>query len=148
MPLRLLFRFTAHRRFISFAHRIFVVVSLCAGLASCAGSRPAFGERGYTEEGKASYYSRKLQGHKMANGKPYRHGKLTVAHKTLPLGTRIKVTNLQNNKSVKLKVTDRGPFVRGRIVDLSGKAARRLNAIQAGVVPVRIKVIGPVPGKK
>jgi len=147
MPVRLLFHFTC-RRFSSFAFQLIIVVSLCAGLASCTSSRPALGERGYTEEGKASYYSRKLQGHKMANGKPYRHGKLTAAHKTLPLGTRIKVTNLQNNKSVKLKVTDRGPFVRGRIVDLSGKAARRLNAIKAGVVPVRIKVIGPMPGKK
>jgi len=147
MPVRVPFCFTS-RWFLSFALQVFVAVSLCICLVSCTSSRPALGERGYTEEGKASYYSRKLQGHKMANGKPYRHGKLSVAHKTLPLGTKIKVTNLQNNKSVKARVTDRGPFVKGRIVDLSGKAARRLNAIKAGVVPVRLKVIGPVPGKK
>ncbi|WP_347157574.1 septal ring lytic transglycosylase RlpA family protein [Pontibacter chitinilyticus] len=116
-------------------------------LASCAG-RPAFGERGYTEEGKASYYSRKLQGHKMANGKPYRHGRMTAAHKQLPLGTKIKVTNLETHKSIKVRITDRGPFVKGRIVDLSEKAARRLHSIKAGVVPVRIKVIKPAPAKR
>lgn len=144
---RLFYRLT-QRCSLSLACQLLVVASLCAGLASCTGSRPAFGERGYTEEGKASYYARKFQGRTMANGKPYRQGKLTAAHKTLPLGTRIKVTNLQTNQSVKVKITDRGPFVKGRIVDLSRKAARRLNAIQAGVVPVRIKVIGPAAGKK
>ncbi len=142
------FSLFTYRSVFSIACQLVLVASLAAGLASCTGSRPAFGERGYTEEGKASYYARKFQGRKMANGKPYRQGKLTAAHKTLPLGTRIKVTNLQTNQSVKVKITDRGPFVKGRIVDLSKRAAKRVNAIQAGVVPVRIKVIGPVPGKK
>ncbi|MFD2068611.1 septal ring lytic transglycosylase RlpA family protein [Pontibacter silvestris] len=115
--------------------------ALTACFASCTSSEPAFGERGYTEEGKASYYSRKLQGHKMANGKPYRRGKLTAAHKTLPLGTKVKVTNLKTNKVVKVRITDRGPFIRGRVVDLSEAAAKRLNSIKAGVVPVRVQVI-------
>lgn len=127
---------------------IFICCALAATLASCTSSAPAFGERGYTEEGKASYYSRKFQGHKMANGKPYRRGKLTAAHKTLPLGTKVKVTNLQTSRTVKVKITDRGPFVKGRIIDLSEAAAKRLNSIRAGVVPVRMQVIRPANNSK
>lgn len=117
------------------------LVTLC--LSSCASSPPAFGERGYTEEGKASYYARKFQGRDMANGKPYRRGRMTAAHRTLPLGTKVKVTNIRTNKSVKVEITDRGPFIKGRIVDLSEKAAKRLDFIKAGVVPVEVKVIKP-----
>src|SRR6478735_5424662 len=96
----------------------------------------------YTETGKASYYSNKLEGRKMANGDKYRPGKLTAAHKTLPFGTRLKVTNLESGKSVKVKVTDRGPFSPGRVVDLSYKAAKKVDLVQAGVAPVKIKVVG------
>ena len=119
----------------------FLVLVLAICLTSCVGSSPGFGERGYTEEGKASYYSPKLQGRTMANGQPYRRGKLTAAHKKLPFGTKVKITNLQTNKSVKVKITDRGPFVKGRIVDLSEAAAKRIDSKKAGVVPVRVKVI-------
>ncbi|RAU84317.1 septal ring lytic transglycosylase RlpA family protein [Pontibacter arcticus] len=118
---------------------VFILVSM----VSCASSSAEFGKRGYTEEGKASYYSRKLQGRKMANGDLYRRGKLTAAHKKLPFGTRIKVTNLQTNRSVKVLVTDRGPYTKGRIVDLSEAAARRVGSIEEGVVPVKIKVLKP-----
>ncbi|WP_187262243.1 septal ring lytic transglycosylase RlpA family protein [Pontibacter beigongshangensis] len=114
---------------------------LLTGMASCATRTAQFGQRGYTEEGQASYYSKKLQGRKMANGQPYRHNKLTAAHRTLPFGTRVKVTSLKSNKTVKVTITDRGPFVKGRVIDLSGSAASRLNAVQAGVVPVKVKVI-------
>ena len=119
-------------------------VVICLG--SCTSSAPAFGERGYTEKGKASYYARKFQGRDMANGQPYRRGRMTAAHRTLPLGTKVKVTNVQTNKSVKVTITDRGPFINGRIVDLSEKAARRLDFIKAGVVPVEVKVIQPAKG--
>ncbi|MDX5423339.1 MAG: septal ring lytic transglycosylase RlpA family protein [Hymenobacteraceae bacterium] len=127
--------------------RALAIGCLAAGVTSCASKAPAFGERGYTEEGKASYYSRKLQGRKMANGEPYRRGKLTAAHRTLPLGTKVKVTNLKTNKTVKVKITDRGPFVKGRVVDLSEAAAKRLDYIKAGVVPVKVKVLRPASGK-
>ena|SRR5688500_16310908 len=100
----------------------------------CAGSK-------FTEEGKASYYSNKLAGRKMANGEKYNPKKLTAAHKTLPFGTRIKVTNLETKKSVKVKVTDRGPFTPGRILDLSYSAADKLNIVKAGVAPIKLKVI-------
>ena len=77
----------------------------------------------------------------MANGDRYRKGKLTAAHKTLPFGTKVKVTNQQNGKTVKVKITDRGPHVRGRIVDLSRAAANRIDMVEAGTVPVKLKVI-------
>ncbi|MCC9165449.1 septal ring lytic transglycosylase RlpA family protein [Pontibacter harenae] len=118
-----------------------VAAALTTGFSSCASTPPQHGQRGYTEQGKASYYSRKFQGRKMANGEPYRRRKLTAAHKTLPFGTKVKVTNLQSGKTVRVKITDRGPFISGRIIDLSEAAAKRLNYIKAGVVPVKIKVV-------
>ncbi|MEJ8758342.1 septal ring lytic transglycosylase RlpA family protein [Pontibacter sp. H259] len=124
-----------------------LIITLCLSFFACASSKPGFGERGYTEEGKASYYSRKLQGRKMANGEPYRRSKLTAAHKTLPFGTKVKVTNTATNQSVKVKITDRGPFVRGRIVDLSESAAKKVGLIQSGVAPVEMKVIRPAVKK-
>ena len=114
---------------------------------SACSTKPAVGQRGYTEEGKASYYSNKLHGRKMANGQPYHRKKMTAAHRTLPFGTKVKVTNLQTNKSVKVKITDRGPFVKGRIVDLSEAAAKRLNYINAGIAPVKVKVVRPAPAR-
>ena len=77
----------------------------------------------------------------MANGDPYRKGKLTAAHNTLPFGTRVKVRNQKNGKTVKVKITDRGPHARNRILDLSLAAARRLDMVDSGVAPVKIKVI-------
>ncbi|NDK54933.1 septal ring lytic transglycosylase RlpA family protein [Pontibacter fetidus] len=124
-----------------------LVLAISLSLVSCAGSKANFGQKGYTEEGKASYYSRKLQGRKMANGEPYKRHKLTAAHKKLPMGTKVKVTNLANNRSVKVKITDRGPFVRGRIVDLSEAAAKKLGYIDNGVAPVKMKVIKPAAKK-
>ena len=123
------------------------VLILCLFMASCSGSKANVGQRGYTEEGKASYYGRKFQGRKRANGEPYRRHKLTAAHKTLPFGTKVKVTNTATNKSVKVKITDRGPFVRGRSVDLSESAAKRVGMIDAGVAPVKMKVVRPAAKK-
>ena len=113
--------------------RLSPVLFLCL-MYGCAGSK-------FTEEGKASYYSNKLAGRKMANGEKYNPKKLTAAHKTLPFGTRLKVTNLETKKSVKVKVTDRGPFTPGRILDLSYSAADKLNIVKAGVAPIKLKVI-------
>lgn len=124
-------------------HRLVLGLLLLAFMGSCAGRAPAHGQRGYTEEGKASYYSNKLHGRKMANGKPYNRRKMTAAHRTLPFGTKVRVTNPQTNKTVKVTVTDRGPFVKGRVIDLSEAAAKRLNAVKQGVVPVKVKVIRP-----
>ena len=112
------------------------MVAALALLASCGGSKTAF-----TQSGQGSYYADKFNGRATASGAIYRSGKMTAAHNTLPFGTRIKVTNVRNGKSVKVTVNDRGPHVKGRIVDVSGKAARQLDLVQAGVVPVQLKVI-------
>ena len=92
-----------------------------------------------TETGSASYYADKFVDRPMANGKKFSQHKLTAAHKTLPFGTKVTVINLANHKKTKVRITDRGPFVQGRIIDLSKKAAKRINMIDAGVVPVELK---------
>lgn len=124
-----------------------LLVAIVLGGSSCTASKPTAGQRGYTEEGKASYYSNKLHGRKMANGQPYNRHRLSAAHRTLPFGTKVKVTNLQTNKSVKLKITDRGPFVKGRVIDLSEAAAKRLDYLDAGIAPVKVKVVKAAPSR-
>lgn len=92
-----------------------------------------------SEKGKASFYADFFQGRKTANGEVFRQGKRTAAHKTLPFGTKVKVKNLKNGKTVKVRINDRGPFVEGRIIDLSKKAAKKLGMANDGVVQVEIK---------
>ncbi len=89
-------------------------------------------------KGKASYYSDKLHGHKMSNGTPYHRDSMTCAHLKFPLGTLLKVRNPINNKEVIVKVTDRGPFVKRFIIDLSRAAAKELDIITAGFCQVEI----------
>ncbi|WP_116472766.1 septal ring lytic transglycosylase RlpA family protein [Zobellella maritima] len=93
---------------------------------------------GYRAEGKASFYGSRHHGRKTASGEKFNQHALTAAHRSLPFGTRVRVTNLRNNKSVVVRINDRGPYSRGRIIDLSEQAARELNMIRAGVVPVEI----------
>ncbi|WP_346236323.1 septal ring lytic transglycosylase RlpA family protein [Niabella insulamsoli] len=95
--------------------------------------------RKITEMGKASFYADKFAGRKTASGAVFKQNKMTAAHKTLPFGTKVKVYNLQNGKKTKVTINDRGPFVAGRIIDLSKKAAKRLNMVNAGVVDVKLK---------
>jgi rare lipoprotein A len=92
-----------------------------------------------SQTGMASFYSNKFDGNKTANGETYRKSKLTAAHKTLPFGTQVKVTNLSNNRSVTVRVNDRGPFAKGRIIDLSRGAAKKLGMLKQGVVKVKIE---------
>lgn len=92
--------------------------------------------------GKASWYGGKFHGRKTASGEAYDMNKLTCAHKTLPFGTILKVTNTDNGKSVQVKVTDRGPFVKGRVLDLSKKAAEDLGFIKTGVANIKAEVVG------
>jgi rare lipoprotein A len=100
-------------------------------------------ERGTVLEGKASYYADSLVGRSTASGEPYDPKKLTAAHLSLKFGTRIRVTRVDTGASVVVKVNDRGPYGgRGRIVDLSRKAAEKLDMIRAGVIDVRVKVLG------
>ncbi|MBX2931624.1 MAG: septal ring lytic transglycosylase RlpA family protein [Chitinophagaceae bacterium] len=92
-----------------------------------------------TKTGKASYYADKFAGRKTANGEKYQPNEYTAAHKKLPFGTKVKVTNLQNNKTVNVRINDRGPFVAGRIIDLSKAAAKELGILKSGVAKVKIK---------
>lgn len=94
----------------------------------------------YSEVGIASWYGPNFDGHRGANGKIYDEHAMTAAHRTLPLGSLIRVTNLGNGKSAMMRVTDRGPFVPGRILDLSRGAARRLGMLRSGVARVRLEV--------
>ncbi|MCU0321095.1 MAG: septal ring lytic transglycosylase RlpA family protein [Chitinophagaceae bacterium] len=91
-----------------------------------------------TQSGKASYYSDNLSGRKTANGEKYTPSDYTAAHKKLPFGTTVKVTNLNNGKTVTVRINDRGPFVAGRIIDLSKAAAKEIDMIKSGVVKVKI----------
>lgn len=93
------------------------------------------------QSGNASYYANNLHGRKMSNGQPYHRDSLTCAHRVFPLGTYLKVTNLSNDKSVVVKVTDRGPFGGGRIIDLSYAAAKELGLIRQGVGLVRVEKV-------
>ena len=102
------------------------------------------------ESGKATYYGlRYKSGRKTASDKAYDKNKLTAAHKTLPFGTVVRVTNKKNGKTVDVEITDRGPFRPGRIIDLSVAAAKELDMMKAGVVPVIISVLKiPIKSKK
>jgi rare lipoprotein A len=92
-----------------------------------------------SQTGTASFYSNKFNGNKTASGEIYRKSKLTAAHKTLPFGTQVKVTNLSNKRSVTVRINDRGPFAKGRIIDLSRGAAKKLGMIKQGVTKVKIE---------
>ena len=117
-----------------------------------AGPRPykAMGEwytpmadaRGFQQEGLASWYGDKFHGRKTSSGEIYDMYAISAAHKTLPLGTYVRVTNLANGRSLEMRVNDRGPFVRGRIIDLSYAAALKLGVVGPGTAPVKIVALG------
>lgn len=125
-------------------HNRLIISAFTIILSACGGSKSAF-----TQSGQGSYYADKFAGRPTASGAPYRPGQLTAAHNTLPFGTKLKVTNTRNGHSVKVVVNDRGPHAKGRIVDVSKRAARKLDIVDAGVAPIQIKVMrmGPVAGK-
>jgi rare lipoprotein A len=99
---------------------------------------------GYAEEGNASWYGVPFHGRRASNGEIYDMYKLTAAHRTLPFETMVRVTNLSNGKSTVVRITDRGPFVDNRIIDLSFAAAQEVHSVGPGVVPVRVEVLGGV----
>ena len=127
------------------------VVTLCAlsvGEVGCSLFRRE-PSPGHVQVGLASWYD--LPG-RTASGERYDQQELTAAHRTLPLGTRVLVTNLANGHSVRVRINDRGPFKRGRVIDVSRAAARRLGMVGTGTARVRIEVLGsstaaPVEGE-
>ena len=96
-----------------------------------------------SKEGKASFYHDKFHGRMTASGTIFNQNEMTCAHKTLPFGTQLEVTNLSNNKTVVVTVTDRGPFIKGRHIDLSYAAAEKLDFINKGVQRVNFEIIKP-----
>lgn len=114
-----------------------VLLAGCASVQSADSAKRAVN----LERGQASFYADRYQSRKTASGERYDHGKRTAAHKTLPFGTRVKVTNTKNNKTVVVKINDRGPFVKGRIIDLSKSAFSRIGNTSAGILPVTLEVI-------
>jgi rare lipoprotein A len=91
--------------------------------------------------GKASYYYGRWIGRKTANGEIYKASDITAAHKTLPFNTKVRVTNLKNNKTVTVRINNRGPYIKGRIIDLSLAAAKQIQMTKSGVVPVKVEVL-------
>lgn len=122
--------------------RNLTIFLLALAVASCS-SVPTGGRNwiGYTAAGQASFYADKFQNRRTASGEPYKHNLNTAAHKYLPFGSSVKVTNRNNGKSVVVKINDRGPFVKGRIIDLSRSAFSRIGDPSSGVINVKIEVL-------
>ncbi|SDL17607.1 rare lipoprotein A [Catalinimonas alkaloidigena] len=131
-------------------HFVWMLVGLFSAmlLAGCQSETSAQeeGPEPYQQEGTASYYANMLQGNAMSNGEPYRKDSLTAAHMLLPLGTKVAVTNLENDSTVTVEITDRGPYHSQRILDLSKAAARQLDMIDDGTASIRLEVIEPAAG--
>jgi rare lipoprotein A len=109
--------------------------------APSAATAPAVGAD--PMEGLAAYYSSRLNGRATASGKIYNQDELTAAHPTLPFGTKVKITNTKNNRSVVVTINDRGPTQPDRVVDVSRAAASRLGMLGSGLVPVRLEIVAP-----
>lgn len=101
-----------------------------------------------TMEGLGSVYSDKLNGRKTASGQVFRQSELTGAHPSLPFGTKVRVTNTKNNKSVEVRINDRGPTQSGRVIDLSSAAAAKIGIGKTGTAPVKLEVVAAMPAKK
>ena len=112
---------------------------------SHAGSSDVARAASVTEVGLASYYADKYHGRTTASGETFDANEFTAAHRTLPFGTRVKVTHLKSNRSVIVRINDRGPFIEGRVIDLSRAAAEELQFIRAGLATVRVEIIPPPP---
>ena len=94
-----------------------------------------------TQTGTASYYAKKFEGRKCSCGERFRHDSLTAAHKTLPFGTRVKVTNLKNDSSIIVRINDRLPKSSKRVIDLTKRGAKQLNFVKSGLTKVRLEIL-------
>jgi rare lipoprotein A len=136
------------------------VVALCAsavcaqtGAAAAPASAPAAAAApatpaAATSSGKLAWYGKKFAGRKTASGEAFNPEALTMAHKTLPFGTRVKITNPTNDKSVTVRVNDRGPAQDDRVGDVSAAAARKLGMVRSGVIDAELSVVAAAPANK
>ncbi|MCI0747222.1 MAG: septal ring lytic transglycosylase RlpA family protein [Verrucomicrobia subdivision 3 bacterium] len=116
-----------------------------AGLVAPDERTPSRATAGKVQMGEASFYDNKFHGRRTASGERYDKSRLTAAHRTYPFGTTLRVTHLGNRRTVIVRVNDRGPFARGRIIDLSLAAARRLEMIRSGTARVKVEIITDRP---
>jgi peptidoglycan lytic transglycosylase len=119
------------------------VVGLAAAVAlgTLAGCATLFPSGGDERVGLASWYGSQHQGRRTASGQPFDMHRLVAAHRTLPLGSQVRVVNLENGRSVVVRIVDRGPYVPGRVIDVSYAAARALGILERGVVRVRLEAV-------
>jgi len=99
------------------------------------------------QRGKATWYGGRFHGRKTASGEKFDKGALTAAHKKLPFGTKVRVENQANGRSVVVRINDRGPYGKGRVIDVSEAAAQKLGMIKRGVAPVTIAIVSRPPGR-
>ncbi|NPA67256.1 MAG: septal ring lytic transglycosylase RlpA family protein [Chlorobi bacterium] len=116
-------------------------VVLYAGSCSLTKDKSENVKYEFYQKGEASWYGPGFNGKKTASGEIFDMNKLTAAHRKLPFGTMVRVTNLKNNKSVIVRINDRGPYKKGRVIDLSKKAAEVTGLIKDGVAPVKIEIV-------
>lgn len=120
-----------------------VCIGITLSLLGCSGTQLRSDPKGigYKESGQASFYAMKYHYKKTASGERLDQHAFTAAHKILAFGTKVKVTNLKNGKSVFVKINDRGPFVKGRVIDLTQAAFRKIGNMESGVINVNIEVV-------
>jgi rare lipoprotein A len=120
-------------------YRLALPFAFLALLAGCASQERDIDPRGYDQTGIASYYGAKHQGKRTASGERFNLHSLTAAHRRLPFGTRVLVTNMDNGRKVTVRINDRGPHTRGRLIDLSREAAEQLGMLGSGTARVRVQ---------
>ena len=119
-------------------NRVIVAAAMLVSIAVA----PSQAQLGKEYAGKASYYGQEFIGRSTANGERFSQTEFTAAHRELPFGTMVEVTNLTNSKTCIVRVNDRGPFARGRIIDLSSAAAKTLGFMKSGLTQVKIRIVG------
>ena len=122
-------------------HLSILVLLLAVGGCSTIPTGGRRGWIGYTESGQASFYADEFQNRRTASGELYQHDLKTAAHRSVPFGSNVKVTNRSNGKSVIVKINDRGPFVEGRVIDLSQIAFSSIGSLSSGLIDVEIEVV-------
>lgn len=133
---------------VRYSFRIAWALALIAGVAAAAtseGTQQAHGDENHELEGYASWYAGKFQGRTTASGEVFDTNELTAAHKTLPFGTVVVVTNVRNELEVAVRINDRGPFVEGRVIDLSRAAAEAIDMTADGIAPVSLTIVSVPP---
>ena len=126
---------------IIFTALVLMILAGCTSTSAVGSSKTKDYAKSHILIGQASWYGNKFHGKLTASGETYNMNAYTSAHRTLPFGTIVRVTNTANNKSVDVKVNDRGPHVKGRVIDLSYKAFTQIGNVKEGTIPVKIEII-------